>query len=240
MAIENQFGNWTSKVRFVADIESHVSGELTTKAMARFDLPIEGEQQDAHSRENPDDSRAGGQQGRGLRPRSQICRALDELSAGDKLQLDRLINDWQGVREIRPARRAYPMASASHRATATCSLITLVRCRRRAPARRPHISPRHCRLTRATSRSTVADPTSRLQKTRPRQAARPTAASKSCSAEYVQVSRHSSKSRRSPVAPKSRRRRARCRGWRSSVHRSTISTRMPACRRRKSSRRWRR
>jgi len=45
MKLEDQFGDWQSKVGFLAAIDADVVGEHSTKALAKFDSPIAANQQ---------------------------------------------------------------------------------------------------------------------------------------------------------------------------------------------------
>ena len=100
MVIDEQFGNWTSNVRFIADIESQVDGELTTKALARFDSPIESNQQ-TPTAETKMIREPAVTKNEGYVLDLKFAVLSDELSAADKLQLDRLIADWKDVSDVR-------------------------------------------------------------------------------------------------------------------------------------------
>ena len=100
MAVDDQFGNWTSTVRFVADIESHIDGELTTKALANFDSPIEAKQKTPIA-ETKMVREPAVSKNEGYVLDLKFAVLSDELSGADKMQLDRLIADWQGVSDIR-------------------------------------------------------------------------------------------------------------------------------------------
>ncbi|MEO1202130.1 MAG: OmpA family protein, partial [Pseudomonadota bacterium] len=100
LALPDRSGNWASDIQFVADIGSHVSGELTTKALARFDTPIEDNQQTPLAetvmvREPTVLENAGYVLGLNF----AIMSA--ELSADDKRKLDDLIAEWRGVENVR-------------------------------------------------------------------------------------------------------------------------------------------
>ncbi len=100
LALPNQAGNWNAQVSFTADIAGHVNGERVTRAIARFDSPIESGQQTpvaetAMVREPSVVENAGYV----LDLKFDILSA--ELSPGDKQTLDQLIADWQGVQDIR-------------------------------------------------------------------------------------------------------------------------------------------
>ncbi|MBT8100284.1 MAG: OmpA family protein [Gammaproteobacteria bacterium] len=100
MAVDDKFGNWTSQVRFVAVIDSDVDGELTTKAMAKFDSPIAAGQETpvAETRMSREPAET---KNEGYVLDLKFAILSDELSAGDKVKLDRLIADWKGVSDIR-------------------------------------------------------------------------------------------------------------------------------------------
>ncbi len=99
MALDGQFGNWSSKVRFIATIDDQVDGELVTKALAKFDTPMQAKQKTPIV------------ETRMIREPAVVENAgyvldlkfdvlSDKLSPQDKSQLDTLIEDWHGVRDI--------------------------------------------------------------------------------------------------------------------------------------------
>ncbi|MCP4302206.1 MAG: OmpA family protein [Gammaproteobacteria bacterium] len=99
MALDGKFGNWTSKVGFLAAIEDDVDGELVTKAVADFDTPMEAKQktpvvETKMIREPATVEKAGYV----LDLKFDVLS--DALSPRDKEQLDKLVSEWQGVREI--------------------------------------------------------------------------------------------------------------------------------------------
>ncbi len=99
MALDGKFGNWASKVSFLATIEDDVDGELVTKALANFDTPMEVKQktpvvETKMIREPATLEKAGYV----LDLKFDVLS--DALSPRDKEQLDRLVSEWQGVREI--------------------------------------------------------------------------------------------------------------------------------------------
>jgi uncharacterized repeat protein (TIGR01451 family) len=100
IAIDDKFGNWTGEVRFIADIEVHVDGELVTRALGRFDSPIADDQQtpvaETKMVREPAQTK---NEGYVLDLKFGVLSA--ELSPPDRLQLDRLIRDWNGVSDIR-------------------------------------------------------------------------------------------------------------------------------------------
>ncbi|MGB5336075.1 MAG: OmpA family protein [Woeseiaceae bacterium] len=100
MALDGQFGNWTSNLSFTASIGGAVHGELVSKALARFDTPMEAAQstpvvetkmvREPAILEND-----------GYVLDLKFAVLSDQLSAEDKQQLDALVRDWQGVNDIR-------------------------------------------------------------------------------------------------------------------------------------------
>jgi len=99
MALDERFGNWNSVVRFAADIADHVDGELVTKAIAKFDTPIEGGQKTPVAETRMIRAPAVVKQ-EGYVLDLKFAVLSDELSVDDKLQLDSLIRDWKGVSGI--------------------------------------------------------------------------------------------------------------------------------------------
>ncbi|MGB5721353.1 MAG: OmpA family protein [Woeseiaceae bacterium] len=99
MALDSQFGNWKSSVSFTASIGDDVDGELVSKALARFDTPMQAKQKtpivetkmirEPTILEND-----------GYVLDLKFAILSDELSAEDKLQLDKLVADWRGVSNI--------------------------------------------------------------------------------------------------------------------------------------------
>ncbi|MGI9236426.1 MAG: OmpA family protein [Woeseiaceae bacterium] len=99
MALDGKFGNWTSDVSFLATIDENVDGELVTKALANFDTPMEAKQktpvvETKMIREPATEEKAGYV----LDLKFDVLS--DELSTQDKIQLDRLVKEWKGVRDI--------------------------------------------------------------------------------------------------------------------------------------------
>ena len=99
MALDSQTGNWTSEVSFLASIEDSIDGELVTKAIGTFDTPIAAKQktplvETKMIREPAVLENAGYVLG------LQFAVLSDELSVADKIQLERLIDEWQGVADI--------------------------------------------------------------------------------------------------------------------------------------------
>ncbi len=98
--LPQQSGNWTSVISFVAVIEDFVEGELITKALAKFDTPMETRQETPVV------------ETRILRAPAVVENKAyvldlkfdtlsDALSYQDMRQLDRLILDWQDVNNVR-------------------------------------------------------------------------------------------------------------------------------------------
>ncbi len=99
MAIDGQFGNWESTVSFIATIDDAVDGELVTKALAKFDTPMAARQKTpvVETRMIREPAVA---ENAGYVLDLKFAILSDELSVQDKLQLDTLIRDWRGVRNI--------------------------------------------------------------------------------------------------------------------------------------------
>ena len=100
MAIPDRHGNWSSKLTFAATIDAAVTGELATKAIATFDTPMASKQKTPVA------------ETRMLREPAVMENAgyvldlkfdvlSDVLSNADRQQLDQLIADWKGVRDVR-------------------------------------------------------------------------------------------------------------------------------------------
>ncbi len=98
-ALPDNRGNWTGKIEFVVRIEDQVAGELSTKAVATFDTPMEQAQRTPVG------------ETRMLREPGKVENAgyvldlkfdilSDQLSAADLATLDALIRDWRGVHGI--------------------------------------------------------------------------------------------------------------------------------------------
>jgi len=99
IVVDDQFGNWVSKVDFIAEIDSQVVGELTTRALARFDSPIAASQKTPIAETKMiREAATTKEEGYVLDLKFDILSA--DLSLDDKLQLDLLISDWRGVREV--------------------------------------------------------------------------------------------------------------------------------------------
>lgn len=93
-------GDWRTPVTFAADIDAEASGELVSRALARFRVSGAGREQspvaetiirrEPATRENA---------GYVLGLKFGVLSA--ELSADDRAELDALIENWQGVRDVR-------------------------------------------------------------------------------------------------------------------------------------------
>ncbi|MFQ5610352.1 MAG: OmpA family protein, partial [Woeseiaceae bacterium] len=98
-ALPDRRGNWTTQVEFTANIDADVSGERMSRAIARFDSPIELGQQTP-----PAETRMVREPGivenEGYVLDLKFDVLSDELSAQDRLELEMLIEDWQGVDNI--------------------------------------------------------------------------------------------------------------------------------------------
>ena len=99
MALDDQFGNWSSVVTFTASIADHIDGELVTKARAKFDTPIESGQQTPLA-ETKMVREPAVMKNDGYVLDLKFAVLSDELSPSDKLQLDSIIRSWAGVRDI--------------------------------------------------------------------------------------------------------------------------------------------
>ena len=99
LALQGQYGNWTSKIHFLADIDTNASGELTTKAIAKFDTPIDVRQQTPVA-ETIMMREPGIVENAGYVLALKFDVLSDRLSAEDIVKLDTLVEDWQGVQNI--------------------------------------------------------------------------------------------------------------------------------------------
>ena len=99
MAIGSKFGNWSSEIEFVAEIDADVDGELITKAYGKFDSPIADNQQTpiAETIMNREPATT---KNEGYVLELKFAVLSDALSLDDKRQLDLLIGDWTGVSSI--------------------------------------------------------------------------------------------------------------------------------------------
>lgn len=97
--IADQFSTWSSEIRFSGHIAEGTSGELITKAFAKFDSPVELGQrtpivETSMVREPPVFENAS------YSLNLQFNTLSAELSTHDALQLEILIEAWQGVDDI--------------------------------------------------------------------------------------------------------------------------------------------
>jgi uncharacterized repeat protein (TIGR01451 family) len=99
MALDSQFGNWTNKISFMATIRDQVGGELVTKALAKFDTPMEAKQKTPIV-ETKMIREAAIVENEGYVLDLKFAVLSDELSPQDRMQLDNLVRDWRGVRDI--------------------------------------------------------------------------------------------------------------------------------------------
>ena len=100
ISVPDQFGNWTSEIRFQAAISDDTHGELTTRALARFDSPIQDSQQTPVAETRMTREKAVIEnEGYVLNLTFGVLSA--ELSPEDIDQLEALISSWQGVNDIR-------------------------------------------------------------------------------------------------------------------------------------------
>ena len=97
--IADQSGNWRKRVRFVADIDPDIDGELVTKAVARFDTPTAAKQRTplVETRMVREPAIV---ENEGYVLDLKFAVLSDALSAEDKLQLDTLIQKWHGANDV--------------------------------------------------------------------------------------------------------------------------------------------
>ena len=100
LALDDESGNWTKQISFVARIGAGVEGELVSKAIGNFDTPMQAKQQtpvvETKMLREP---AVVENDGYVLDLKFAVLSA--ELSAQDRQLLDRLIEDWRGVRNVR-------------------------------------------------------------------------------------------------------------------------------------------
>lgn len=97
--VPEQFGDWSSEIRFEAQISADTHGELTTKAFAKFDSPIEaGQKTPVVETRMVREPAVIENEGYVLNLKFGVLSA--ELSTNDQLELDALIDAWKGVSEI--------------------------------------------------------------------------------------------------------------------------------------------
>jgi len=99
IALPEQFGDWTSEVRFEATIAAESHGELTTRAFAQFDSPVESGQrtpivETQMVREKAVIENAG------YVLNINFATLSAELPADDRDDLRKLVATWQGVSDI--------------------------------------------------------------------------------------------------------------------------------------------
>jgi outer membrane protein OmpA-like peptidoglycan-associated protein len=99
MALPEQYGNWSSRVRFLADIDTNAVGELTTKAIAKFDTGIAARQQTPIA-ETKILREPGIVENAGYVLNLKFDILSAQLSPADKANLDSLLEDWRGVQDI--------------------------------------------------------------------------------------------------------------------------------------------
>lgn len=97
--IPEQFGDWSREIRFEGQISPETNGELTTKAFAKFDSPIEAGQKTPIVETKLLRERAViKNEGYVLNLNFSVLSA--ELSPDDQMQLATLVRGWEGVSEI--------------------------------------------------------------------------------------------------------------------------------------------
>tara|TARA_R110002096_G_scaffold130643_4_gene279903 strand:- start:6171 stop:11942 length:5772 start_codon:yes stop_codon:yes gene_type:complete len=98
--VASQTGNWQNTVSFVANIDAEVDGELTARAVAKFDTPMAEKQRtpvvETRMLREPAVVR---NEGYVLDLKFDVLS--DRLSPQDIAQLDSLVDDWQGVSNIK-------------------------------------------------------------------------------------------------------------------------------------------
>jgi outer membrane protein OmpA-like peptidoglycan-associated protein len=100
LPLPNQEDQWQTEIRFEASIAGEVRGDLVSKARARFDSPIEsGVMTPIAETKMVRELSVFENEGYVLNLKFEVLSA--ELSAADRLELDTLIESWQGVKDIR-------------------------------------------------------------------------------------------------------------------------------------------
>lgn len=99
LSLNGQRGDWSKVIRFDGVIVADVSGDLRTRALARFNSPVKDNQQtpiaetlirrEATTFENED-----------YVFNLQFGVLSDQLSIVDRESLDRLVREWSGVRDV--------------------------------------------------------------------------------------------------------------------------------------------
>ena len=100
LPLDARDGEWARDIDFSATIESQVSGELVTRAIARFDSPAK-ERQQTPVAETLVRREAATWKNEGYVLNLEFGVLSDALSVADQAELDRLIESWTGVRDIR-------------------------------------------------------------------------------------------------------------------------------------------
>ncbi len=98
-SLPDRIGNWTSNLEFIGRIDNKASGELTTRATAKFDSPIESGQTTpvAETRMVREPAKV---ENAGYVLDLKFDVLSDRLSDADKQKLDSLVDAWRGVRDI--------------------------------------------------------------------------------------------------------------------------------------------
>ena len=99
-ALPDKHGTWTGQLEFTGNIGADVAGELTSKAVATFDTPLEARQKTPVG-ETLMIREPGRVENAGYVLDLKFGVLSDRLSATDVATLDQLIQSWQGVRNIR-------------------------------------------------------------------------------------------------------------------------------------------
>ncbi len=99
MPIDDHLGNWTNTIEFIANIDDHVDGEMVTKAVAQFDSALAaGQRTPVVETKMVREPAISKNEGYVLDLKFDIMSAT--LSTDDMLQLNILIEDWDGVSNI--------------------------------------------------------------------------------------------------------------------------------------------
>lgn len=99
LALDPQTGDWTSEIEFVATIDENVAGELVSKATVLFDSPV------ARGQKTPVAETRMVREPSVVESEDYVLYLnfdvlSDKLAPEDKLELNMLIGDWQGIRNI--------------------------------------------------------------------------------------------------------------------------------------------
>lgn len=97
--LDGQFGNWTRELTFIANIDDQIDGELVTKAVGTFDTPMASRQKTPLV-ETKMVREPAIVENEGYVLDLKFAVLSDQLSPQDKLELDTLIEDWDGVADI--------------------------------------------------------------------------------------------------------------------------------------------